>query len=172
MFRPYGRRHRPLGAVWLAASPDKTELVASSAALAADLLLGITAFYYVLIAIGALGTRFVPDWMPQPATVQTLLGITAAGLSISVCFVLGYIVVIWLYCRARPELATPSEPLRVIQAGRPPTPMLADTCTDEPGTRSRGICMTCSRRSASPSISLSCAQCTKSTNSSPPSRIA
>ena len=68
-------------------------------ALAADLLMGVTAFYYVLIAIGALGFRFVPAWMPEPAAIDMLLAITAAGLSISVSFVLGYIVVMRLVYR-------------------------------------------------------------------------
>lgn len=68
-------------------------------ALAADVMLGITAFFFVAIAIGALASRFVPTWMPETDTVQTVLAISASGLSISVCFVLGYIVVMRLVYR-------------------------------------------------------------------------
>ncbi len=68
-------------------------------ALAADLMLGLTAFYCVLIAAGTLSSRFSPTWMPDPTTTQALLGVTAAGLSIGVSFVLGYIVVMRLVHR-------------------------------------------------------------------------
>src|SRR3989344_227189 len=68
-------------------------------ALAADVMLGITAFFFVAIAIGALISRFLPTWMPETDTVQTVLAISASGLSISVCFVLGYIVVMRLVYR-------------------------------------------------------------------------
>ncbi|MBU0916312.1 MAG: GGDEF domain-containing protein [Gammaproteobacteria bacterium] len=68
-------------------------------ALAADIVLGVTAFFCVGIAIGALGMRFLPAWMPSPATTQTWLAITASGLTIAVSFVLGYIVVMRLVYR-------------------------------------------------------------------------
>jgi len=65
-------------------------------ALAADLLMGTAATYYVLIALGALVARFLPGSMPPAGTVMAMLTVTAVALSISVSFVLGYIVVMRL----------------------------------------------------------------------------
>lgn len=68
-------------------------------AVASDLMMGVTAFFFVCIAMGAQGTFWVPSWMPAPATLQTILALASVGLSISVSFVLGYIVVMRLVHR-------------------------------------------------------------------------
>jgi diguanylate cyclase (GGDEF)-like protein len=91
------------GAILLKAASDTRGVLAREfrpgTALASDLLMGITASYYVLIALGAIGSRFASERMPAPATVQMLLAVTAAALTISVSFVLGYIVVMRLVYR-------------------------------------------------------------------------
>ena len=90
-------------AIMVKAASDTHEVLAREfrpgTALAADVVLGVTAFFCVGIAIGALGVRFAPGWMPAAAATQTVLAIAAAGLSISVSFVLGYIVVMRLVYR-------------------------------------------------------------------------
>jgi len=74
-------------AIMIKAACDTHEVLAREfrpgTALAADVVLGVTAFFCVGIAIGALGMRFVPAWMPSAAATQTALAISAAGLSIS-----------------------------------------------------------------------------------------
>ncbi len=90
-------------AVLVKAAFDTREVLArefrAGTARASDLLLGVTALYFVLIAVGALGVRFAPERMPDAATAQTLLAITASGLTIAVSFVLGYIVVMRMVYR-------------------------------------------------------------------------
>ena len=90
-------------AILIKAACDTHEVLAREfrpgTAVAADVVLGVVAFFYVGIAIGALGVRFMPASMPDHAAAQTVLAIAAAGLSISVSFVLGYIVVMRLVYR-------------------------------------------------------------------------
>ena len=91
------------GAILIKAASDTHTVLAREfrpgTALAADVLLGFMATYYGLIALGALGMRFTPGWMPDAETIQILLAVTASGLTIAVSFVLGYIVVMRLVYR-------------------------------------------------------------------------
>ena len=90
-------------AIVLKAASDTHEVLAREfrpgTALAADIVLGMTAFFCVCIAVGALGVRFAPGSMPNPDTVVTVLAISVVGMAISVSFVLGYIVVMRLVYR-------------------------------------------------------------------------
>jgi tripartite ATP-independent transporter DctM subunit len=67
-----------------------------------------------LAAGGTLGI-LIPPSVPLVVyailTEQNIAKLFAAALIPGVLAMLGYLAVIWLYCRARPELATPSEPL-------------------------------------------------------------
>lgn len=67
-----------------------------------------------LAAGGTLGI-LIPPSVPLVVyailTEQNIAKLFAAALVPGILAMLGYLVVIWLYCRARPELATPSEPV-------------------------------------------------------------
>jgi diguanylate cyclase (GGDEF)-like protein len=91
------------GAILIKAASDTHGVLAREfrpgTALAADVLLGFMAVYHGLIGLGAMGAGIAPAWMPEPATLQILLAVTASGLTIAVSFVLGYIVVMRLVYR-------------------------------------------------------------------------
>ena len=61
--------------------------------------------------LGILIPPSVPLVVYAILTEQNIAKLFAAATLPGLLAALGYIVVIWLYCRARPELATPSEPL-------------------------------------------------------------
>lgn len=61
--------------------------------------------------LGILIPPSVPLVVYAILTEQNIAKLFAAAMVPGLLAALGYIVVIWLYCRARPELATPSEPL-------------------------------------------------------------
>ena len=68
-------------------------------AMASDVMLGITALYFASIAGVTLIGRWLPHWLPSADTLLAWLVCASSGLSISVSFLLGYIVVMRLVYR-------------------------------------------------------------------------
>ncbi|MBH1987387.1 MAG: GGDEF domain-containing protein [Burkholderiales bacterium] len=68
-------------------------------AAASDTMLGITALYFASIATVALLGRLQPRWLPSDDVLLGVLVCASSGLSISVSFLLGYIVVMRLVYR-------------------------------------------------------------------------